>query len=84
MKHSETKPPRAVPLPRLVLALRARWQCFRTGGHSLKWVRKLFGVSLLTGWEQAGTTVEILGDDIDHVSPQQAAEDERDEWMACC
>jgi hypothetical protein len=47
-------------------------------------IRKLVGVSLLTGWEQAGTTVEILGDDINHVSPQQAAEEERDEWLAYC
>lgn len=47
-------------------------------------IRKLVGVSLLVGWDQAGTIVEMLGDDIDHVSPQQAAEDERDEWLACC
>lgn len=26
----------------LVLTLRARWQCFRTG-HSLKWVRNIYG-----------------------------------------
>jgi hypothetical protein len=33
----------AVVLPRIVLALRARWQCFRSGGHALKWVRNIYG-----------------------------------------
>lgn len=47
-------------------------------------IRKLCGVSLLTGWDMAGGTVEMLGEDIDHVSPQTAAEEERDEWLACC
>ena len=46
--------------------------------------RKLLRVSLSLGWEMAGSTVEMLGDDINHVSPKQAAEDERDEWLACC
>ena len=47
-------------------------------------IRKLVGVSLLVGWDMAGSTVEMLGEDIDHVSPQTAAEEERDEWLACC
>ncbi len=46
-------------------------------------IRKLVGVSLRVGWDMAGTTVEDYGDDINIWSPRDAAEDERDEWLAC-
>jgi hypothetical protein len=47
-------------------------------------IRKLVGVSLYTGWQMAGATVESYGDDIDIWTPKDAAEEERDEWLACC
>lgn len=47
-------------------------------------IRKLCGVSWLVGWDMAGSAVEMLGADIEFVSPRTAAEEERDEWLACC
>lgn len=47
-------------------------------------IRKLVGVSLWVGWQMAGSTVEMLGDEIHDCTPREAAEDERDEWAACC
>jgi hypothetical protein len=26
-----------------IAQVRARWQCFRSGGHALKWVRNIYG-----------------------------------------
>lgn len=48
--------------------------------------RKLMGVSPLTAWDMAGATVESYASDIADgmLSPKQAAEEERDEWLACC
>jgi hypothetical protein len=47
-------------------------------------IRHLLKLSLIMSWQMAGSAVESIGDDIDICSPKQAAEDERDEWLACC
>ena len=49
-------------------------------------IRRLCGVSFLTGWDMAGSTVESYASDIadGSLTPKQAAEEERDEWLACC
>lgn len=49
-------------------------------------VRKLCGVSLLVGWDMAGSTVESYASDIADglLSPKDAAEEERDAWAASC
>jgi hypothetical protein len=44
---------------------------------------RLLHLSPVTGWQMAGSTVEDYGDDIDIYSPREAAENERDEWLAC-
>jgi hypothetical protein len=48
-------------------------------------VHRLLRVSILYGWDMAGSTVESFGEDIadGDLSPKEAAENERDEWLAC-
>jgi hypothetical protein len=48
------------------------------------WIRKFLRLPLAMCWEMAGSTIESYGDDIEIWSPKSAAEDERDEWRACC
>lgn len=58
------------------------WWKLRYAYHA----RKLMGVSPLTAWDMAETTVESYASDIADgmLSPKDAAEEERDEWLACC
>jgi hypothetical protein len=46
-------------------------------------IRKLCGVSLLAGWDMAGSTLEMFGGDTEECTPKEAAEEERDEWIQC-
>jgi hypothetical protein len=47
-------------------------------------IRKLCGVSLLVGWDMAGSTLEEMFDgDTEECTPKEAAEEERDEWIRC-
>jgi hypothetical protein len=46
-------------------------------------IRKLLGLSIRASWGMSGSAVENYGDDINIWTPQQAAEEERDEWLAC-
>jgi len=47
--------------------------------------RKLLCLPWLMAWDMAGATVEAFEDDIadGDLSPKEAAENERDEWLAC-
>ncbi len=46
-------------------------------------IRRLLKVSLLTGYDMAGATVECYASDIadGNLTPKQASEEERDEWL---
>lgn len=46
-------------------------------------IHKLVGVSFRDGYEMAVSTLEMLCGDISECSPQEAAEEERDEWIRC-
>jgi hypothetical protein len=47
-------------------------------------IRRLIRFPWWICWDMAGATVENLRDEIDHVTPKEAAEEERDECLACC
>lgn len=47
-------------------------------------IRALLCVPLRACWDMAESAVENLGDDINDCTPKEAAEEERDEWLACC
>ena len=47
-------------------------------------IRRLLKLSLRMSWQMAGCAIENYGNDIEIWSPKEAAEEERDEWLACC
>jgi len=46
-------------------------------------IRRLLRTPIRVSWDMAGSTIESMGSDIDIYTPQEAAEAERDEWIAC-
>jgi hypothetical protein len=46
-------------------------------------IRRLCGVPLREGWNMAGCTLDDFGGDTRECSPEEAAEEERDEWLRC-